>query len=152
MWTLNIYGFRFGALLELLGSFFWEYESLVKKVSLSIYLILTSETLKDDERANYVVSTLILQNRHFCVLLQQRTQYVPSKAFYTAIITENKGTMVSQGFTCKTWRNTRELLWIISNIDYFCYLQLWDQIHIVKLFRKITEKSTLFLKKCQQCK
>ena len=91
-------------------------------------------------------------DRHFCVLLQQRTQYVPSKAFYTAIITENKGTMVSQGFTCKTWRNTRELLWIISNIDYFCYLQLWDQIHIVKLFRKITEKSTLFLKKCQQCK
>lgn len=59
-WTLNIYGFRFGALLELLGWFFWEYESLVKKVSLSIYLILASETLKDDERASYVVSTLIL--------------------------------------------------------------------------------------------
>ena len=72
MWTLNIYGFRFGALLELLGSFFWEYESLVKIVSLSIYLILTSETLKDDERANYVVSTLILQNRHFCVLLSEQ--------------------------------------------------------------------------------
>ena len=60
MWTLNIYGFRFGALFELLDWFFWEYESLVKKVSLSIYLILASETLKDDERASYVVSTLIL--------------------------------------------------------------------------------------------
>ena len=72
MWTLNIYGFRFGALLELLGWFFWEYESLVKKVSLSIYLILASETLKDDERASYVVSTLILYNRDFCVLLSEQ--------------------------------------------------------------------------------
>lgn len=61
-------------------------------------------------------------------------------------ITENKGTMISQCLTCKTWRNRRELLWIISNIDYFCYLQLWDQIHIVKLFRKITKNSEVYLK------
>ena len=32
-------------------------------------------------------------DRHFCVLLQQRMLYVSSKAFYTTIISENKGTM-----------------------------------------------------------